>query len=445
MIDLNRFRLSLLCLCLCLAASLFPEVLRADADRIYRDNSPAVVVVVAIGREGKATSLGSGFIVREDGAVVTNYHVINMASDIKVKMGYKVLDVEGILHVDPENDLAILKLKGHDFPVVRLGDANSLAVGEKVYVIGSPQGLENTISEGILSGIRKVDKEHKVLQMTAAISPGSSGGPLFNDRGEVVGIATFLIADTQNLNFAMPINLITPGLQKKELVSPAEACQADYTETASCWFYQGLAYGTSGQYARAADAFKRSLTIDPGKAESYVNLGVSYANMGKYQLAAEMFSEALKITPDHPEALVRLGLAYTELGRSADALAVLERATKLRPDSGETFYHLALTYGVLNQPAEAMAAAKEATRLSPKLAGAHGYLGSLYRKMKMYREATAEFKIAIRLEPDDPMMHLGLGRVYVAMDEKASALDEYKILKRLSPTLADQLFDEIYK
>ncbi|MCK7468474.1 MAG: S1C family serine protease [Desulfosudis oleivorans] len=127
--------------------------------------------------------------------------------------------------MDPENDIAIIKVEGKDYPNVRIGDANKAQVGEKVYVIGSPQGLENTISEGILSGIREVDRDAKILQMTAAISPGSSGGPVFNSRGEVIGIATFLIAETQNLNFAMPVNLIMAGLSREGLVSPQESLQ----------------------------------------------------------------------------------------------------------------------------------------------------------------------------------------------------------------------------
>ena len=239
-------RTRILLSCLLMAMIFIPSICSADADMIYRENDPAVVVVIAIDKEGKPMSIGSGFIVREDGAVVTNYHVIDMATDVKVKIGPNVLDIEGVLHVDPENDLAILKLNGNNYQKVRIGDPNKLKVGEKLYVIGSPQGLQNTVSEGILSGIRNLDAHRNILQMTAAISPGSSGGPVFNSRGEVVGVATFLIAETQSLNFAMPINLIASGLLKKELVSAQDACKVDFDETAACFYYQGLAFGIMG-------------------------------------------------------------------------------------------------------------------------------------------------------------------------------------------------------
>jgi tetratricopeptide (TPR) repeat protein len=441
----NRGKAKGLCAWFFLAMFLVPGICGAEADRIYRENSPAVVVVIALNRAGRPAGQGSGFIVREDGALVTNYHVINMAADIKVKVGEKIRDVEGLLHVDPENDLAIIKLEGRGYPSVKIGDANKLQVGERIYVIGSPQGLENTISEGILSGIRVVDAQRKILQMTAAISPGSSGGPVFNSRGEVVGVATFLIAETQNLNFALPVNLVAAGLSKKELASPQDACQVDFNETASCWFYQGLAYGAAGQFDSAADAFKRSLTIDSKKVETYINLGASYASLGKFQEAMEMFIQALKLDPDEAEALNKLGAVYSQLGRYQEALATLRRSAALKPDDGRTYYTLAVTYSKMGRQEEALGAAKEAVRLDPNYVEAYGYLGALYANKSMYSEAAAAFKAAIRVDPDDPRMHLGLGRIYALRGETASALEEYKILKKLNPKLADELFDLIYK
>lgn len=432
------FSFTLVVLCL-------PATCLGDADKIYKENSPAIVVVVSIDREGKPMALGSGFIVREDGVIVTNYHVVSLASDIKIKIGYKVRDVEGLLHVDPENDIAIIKVEGKDYPKVKLGDANKAQVGEKVYAIGSPQGLENTISEGILSGIREIDRERKILQMTAAISPGSSGGPVFNNRGEVIGIATFLIAETQSLNFAMPVNLIMAGLSKKELVSPQEACKLDYNETASCWFYQGLAYGSIGQHDRAADAFKRSLDIDTKKVETYVNLGVSYANMEKYQEAIDMFNQALKVDPNRAETLSKLGTVYSQMEKYEDAVGNLKKSIDLKPGDPVTHFNLAITYGKLNKHKEAIESAKEAIKLSPNYPDAHGFLGFSYANLGMYADAVSAFKTAIRLSPDDPRMHLGLGKTYVSIGEKASALEEYKILMKLNPEMANALFEIIYK
>jgi tetratricopeptide (TPR) repeat protein len=416
-----------------------------DADKVYKESSPSVVVIIAIDREGRSVSQGSGFVVREDGAVVTNYHVISRATEIKIKIGSKVLDIEGVLYVDLDNDLALLKIGGTGYPTVRVGDANALLVGEKVYVIGSPQGLENTISEGILSGIREAGSKRKLLQMTAPISPGSSGGPVFNERGEVVGIATFLIEANQNLNFALPINLVEPGLSKKDLVNPRNACQVDFTQTATCYYYQGLAYGTLGQYGKAADAFSRALTVDPKRIEIYVNLAISYANLGRYQEAVDMLTDALKSQPGEPALLNALAAVYSQMGKFQEAIATLKKSAAIKADSPATYYGLATTYGKMNRYREAVEAAKEAIDLDPESAEVQGFLGYAYTKLNMHAEAAAAFKAGIRLDPNDPRMHFGLGKAYALMGDRASALEEYKMLKNLDPKSGRELFDLIYK
>jgi S1-C subfamily serine protease len=208
---------------------LLPAISFANADKIFKENNKAVVVVVAYNEKGEPISQGSGFIVRADGAIVTNYHIISNAVDIKVKVGDKVLDVEGLIHTDKENDLVILKIKGEKLPIVKIGDIEKANIGEKVYVISSPEGLENTISDGILSGIREIEGTNKkILQITAPVSKGSSGGPVFNKNGEVIGIATFLIEEAQNLNFAMPVNLIKNKIDSKKITALKDSTIEDY-------------------------------------------------------------------------------------------------------------------------------------------------------------------------------------------------------------------------
>ena len=258
---------------LIIALTLSPVLAFADADKIFKENNKAVVVVVTYNEKGEAISQGSGFIVRADGAIVTNYHVISNAKDIKIKAGDKVLDVEGLIFADKENDLVILKVKGEKLPTVKIGDIGKAIIGEKVYVISSPEGLENTISDGILSGIREITSDKKVLQITAPISPGSSGGPVFNKNGEVIGIATFLIEKAQNLNFAMPVNLVKDKVKGKKIITVKESKIEDYKKTAEYWFYLGLAYVEAGMYREAIETLKQAIRIKPDLAEAHYNLG----------------------------------------------------------------------------------------------------------------------------------------------------------------------------
>ena len=163
-------------------------------------------------KDGHPIAQGSGFLISKDGHVVTNYHVIKSGSSAVIKLpDGAFFAVDGVLASDKDRDVAIIKAHGNDFRTLTLGDSDRLQVGEEVVAIGNPLSLESTVSNGIVSAIRTVEDEGgKFLQITAPISPGSSGGPLFNMAGEVVGITTSHLVGGQNLNFAIPINDVKP-------------------------------------------------------------------------------------------------------------------------------------------------------------------------------------------------------------------------------------------
>jgi hypothetical protein len=159
-------------------------------------------------KDGHPLAQGSGFLVSKNGHVVTNYHVIKNGASAVIKLpDGAFFVVDGVLASNKDRDVAIIKAHGNNFRPLTLGDSNRLQVGEEVVAIGNPLSLESTVSNGIVSAIRTVEEEGgKFVQITAPISPGSSGGPLFNMAGEVVGITTSHLIGGQNLNFAIPIN-----------------------------------------------------------------------------------------------------------------------------------------------------------------------------------------------------------------------------------------------
>ncbi|MBC8418226.1 MAG: DegQ family serine endoprotease [Desulfobacterales bacterium] len=162
-------------------------------------------------REFKQRSVGSGFIIDEDGYIVTNNHVVEHADKIKVilKNGREYdADIKGR---DPNTDLALIKIKpDKTLPKVDLGDSDALKVGEWVLAIGNPFGLEHTVTAGIISAKGRVigsGPYDDFIQTDASINPGNSGGPLINMEGKVVGINTAIIAGGQGIGFAIPVNL----------------------------------------------------------------------------------------------------------------------------------------------------------------------------------------------------------------------------------------------
>lgn len=155
---------------------------------------------------------GSGIIVKEDGVILTNYHVIEDAEKISVRTRDKRILNAKIIGSDPEADVAVIKINGSNLPVLKLGDSDKIKIGEKVVAIGRPYGLEFTVTSGIISGKHRDAgpiSYRDFLQTDASINPGNSGGPLLNLKGEVIGINTFIISgkDAGELGFAIPINM----------------------------------------------------------------------------------------------------------------------------------------------------------------------------------------------------------------------------------------------
>ena len=172
----------------------------------------SVVSIIMSDKEGHPVAQGSGFLISKDGWIVTNYHVIKTGNSAIAKLPNGTLfAVDGVVASDKGRDVAIIKAHGDDFSTLALGDSARLQVGEEVVVIGNPLSLESTVSNGIVSAVRTVEERGgEFLQITAPISPGSSGGPLFNMAGEVVGITSAGIKGGENLNFAIPIDDVKP-------------------------------------------------------------------------------------------------------------------------------------------------------------------------------------------------------------------------------------------
>lgn len=196
---------------------------RAFADKstrdIYEENKGTVVLLLAYDSRGMPSSLGSGFYF-ETNRIASNFHVVDGASRIAFRViGSKDMhEVKRVASVSKALDLAILEVEQEQRPV-KIASIDKIGVGDKVVAIGNPRGLEGSVSEGIVSAIRG-SEDVKILQITAPISPGSSGGPLFSPSGEVIGVTTATLRDSQSLNFAVPAALLKTLREKGEEWEP---------------------------------------------------------------------------------------------------------------------------------------------------------------------------------------------------------------------------------
>lgn len=185
---------------------------------LVRTVKPAVVYIATFDAKGQQAGLGSGFVVDASGIVVTNLHVIQGAKALSVKMADgEMYDKVEIVDYDARRDIAVLKVKPFGrLPTVPLGDSDRVEIGEEAVAVGNPKGMEHTVSSGLISAMRQ-DEGYKLIQISVPISPGSSGGPLFDRQGRVIGITTAQLRGegVQNLNFAVPINYAKPLIDPK--------------------------------------------------------------------------------------------------------------------------------------------------------------------------------------------------------------------------------------
>lgn len=204
-----------------LVASLYlVSITRAQVARqIAQKTFPSVVLLIMEDANGQSVSMGSGFFVR-DGVIATNLHITERAARGYAKLVGKKrkYDIPGTVGIDKARDLVLLAVKGAKAPSLSLGDSGEVAVGDEVYVVGNPLGLEGTFSQGIVSSVRQVGSD-TLLQITAPISPGSSGGPVLNSKGKVIGVAAATFEGGQNLNFAIPASYLASLLTKIKAVT----------------------------------------------------------------------------------------------------------------------------------------------------------------------------------------------------------------------------------
>ena len=367
--------------------------------QVYESVKDSVVVVKAYDQKGKPVGHGSG-VMLPSGDIITNFHVTKVGVRYTVGRGKQAAPAT-LKAGDPDKDLCLLTAPGLTAKPARLGKAARLKVGDPVYAVGAPQGLELSLSEGIVSQLR--GGPPPIIQTTVAISPGSSGGGLFNAEGELVGITTFYLKDSQSLNFAVPVEWIgevagrkilerhrgeapwatEPGARPKgdredrsEALGKARdwpgllAHSRQWTQAEAgnyfAWLRLGCAYGELGRYREAIEAFREVLRLKPDGAIAWYNLGTVYGKLGRYHEAIEANREALRLKPDYADAWNNLGVNYCAMGRYLEAIKALRESLRLKPDEAKVWGALAIAYAASGNRSAALEAVRELRRYDPK-------------------------------------------------------------------------------
>ena len=455
---------------------IYPTISSAQKDfsALVKKVVPSVAVINVYDIDGKLKNLGTGFFITPDGGLVTNYHVIEggMRAEAKLSSG-EVLPIEGIISEDREGDLVLLTLglKGRSFPTLKLTETK-IESGQPVIVIGSPFGLEGTVSDGIVSGIRNVSDFWEIIQITAPISKGSSGSPVLNMRGEVIGVATFFIKEGQSLNFAISIDKIKSLLSRQKttpfkiiellkrdsqsyfeflILSYSSYKEGHYQDALKytkeliqkrpndeyAYYHLGNIYGKLGRHYEAIEAYKQSIRIKPDEFYPHVSLGNTYNKLGHHYDAIEAYKQAIRIKSDEFQSYYLLGNTFKDLGRHYEAIEAYKQGIKIKPDEFYTYVFLGDTYDKLGRHYEAIEVYKQAIKIKPHDALLYSLIADAYKRVKRYNDALQAYTTAIKITPDDPDCHLALGSIYSLLDRYYEAIESYKRAIQIDPNYID--------
>ena len=381
---------------------------------------------------GTTLSFGSGFFVKPN-QIATNFHVIEDKWKGTAKLVGKDTryEIEGIVAIDEENDLAVLNVTAPGVAPLPLGDSDTVKRGTKVYVDGNPKGLIGTFSDGIISRLESHPK--KRLQMTAPISKGSSGGPVLNSKGEVIGISVAVHGDpdAQNLNFAIPSNALKALLAKAGPATLSQNSQSIFAETYFLW---GFTKYELGLYHEAISDYDKAIRLNPGDAFAYLTRGLAKAALKQYTAAIADYDTAIRLKPDYALAYRNRGAAKANLMKQyAAAIVDYTQAIRLNPDDAATYYNRGQAKAALKQYFAAVADYDTAICLNPNFALAYHNQGQAKAALKQYAAAIVDYTQAIRLKPDYALAYYKRGQAKDNLEQYAAAIDDYTQAIRLKP------------
>ncbi len=436
---------------------------------------PSAVAIETFDAKDNTIARGSGFFIAPD-RIITNRHVIEKSSRVEIHLlDGKRFPVRGVLAVDGEGDLALLQVDvprnlAVPLPIVRAVPQE----GESIVVIGNPFGLEGSVSNGIVSAVREISGYGKIIQITASISPGSSGSPVVNMAGQVIGIATLQAAEGQNLNFAVPaerIGQLRIG-EIQTFSSLNSEAQKNKRSSAERLYSQGLAQLSRDDYARAVPYFERAVEGDPNYAEAWYQAGFCFGVLGRHAEALRASRMAAKLRPEWAASFVNIGASSYALGQYKEALDAYRQAVRLDENNPDTQYSLGLVFGKMARPDEEALAYRRAIAIKPDHVGAMEKLGITLFKQKKFADAAVVFdqlKIykpdaktynslgesyletgnidesiealnnALGYNPDFEKARYNLGRAYLKQGNKDLAQVQYEILRNSRSDWADRL------
>ena len=425
-----------------LAVLLFRTVSTTPAQTVPEIAEKALVATVYLEMQdsnGSPLGFGSGFFVTAN-LIATNYHVIAGAASGTAKLVGKstTYKIEGFTATNKYNDLVLLKVSASDIKPLPLGNSDAIKIGETVYVAGNPKGLQGTFSDGIISS-RHGGHAKGRLQMTAPISPGSSGGPVLNRMGKVVGVSYAILEGGQNLNFAIPSLYVKTLLALSGSVKSLS--QGNHSISAETYFARGNTKAALGQHLAAISDYDKVIQLKSDLAEAYINRGLVKVDLGLYSAAISDYDKAIQLEPNYAEAYNNRGTTKHELGQHDTAIQNYDKAIQLKPDYADAYNNRGLAKADLGQYFVAISDYNKAIQLKPDIAGAYFNRGNAKMSLGQHFAAISDYNKAIQLKPDYADAYNNRGATKRKLSQHFAAISDYNKATQLKPDYADAYFN----
>lgn len=395
---------------------------------VAKEIIPSVLTLEVYDTDGEMISRASAFFVTPK-IVATSLHALRGGSSAYAHTSDRAFNfpVAGVVAVDEGSDVALLELVAANGRPLVLAKLDSFEAGEEVFVFGSPKGLDGSVTTGIVSGgsLRSV-ANMQLIQISAPISPGNSGGPVVNRFGEVIGLATLTVDGGRNLNFAVPASKV------RALVARIGPDLATITSL-----------GTSDLRGTKEPACcgDGPLTLPSGRdAGFYVREGERFYDVRRFEEAKEAFKRAIDLEPKNAWAHFALAHTYLRLRCEKRAITTSRQAVILKPKDMKIRDGLGFILIDFGRYREAARVYEELLAVDAKQPIARTRLGICYFSLDRFADAAAAFKEALRVDSKCSLARFWLGKTYVEkLGDRAAAVEQYRVLQKEDAALAEEM------
>jgi tetratricopeptide (TPR) repeat protein len=408
---------------------------------LFDKHKEGVISLYAYGDNKELIAKGVGFGLSQD-VIATSYHLVSQAAEVQgINVKGKKMKVEGIIGVDREFDIALLKLKGK-VDAIPVGSSAGLESGARLFALGANESGEITIAEGTIMAVRPLAGNQPVILSTISMPQGFSGGPLLDLNGQVIGL--IIVLDRSRLG--IPVDAWKSIPTAGRITDFKDWNKEDYFSGFEGAYLAGRMFSLTDETANAQKYLEKVVQLKPDTVEAQALLAAVFAKQRNYDAAVGAYQKVIGLDPNRTSAHLSLGEIYSRMQRWNDAASALEKAVSLDGSQKEALFQLGNAYEELREFAKAADAYDRFLKLQPENAWM-GYLrlGSCRMELQQYELAVLALEEAHKAQPRDLKVNYSLAQAYRKAQQFDKAEATLQNLAELNPVDASTYYSDIVK